>query len=570
MNRWKKSAKIAIFGSTLLITLYIVITITYASAFSFYFNDDFSNANGIGLFNAPIKDCVVNSVNYTKNIYSVWQGTYFSTFIQALLSPLNNGGLNRLRIIMVINSCLFFLSLLTFTNTVINNFVVRLDICEKSIISMIICIMLMGFNFYGEIFFWYTGAMQYSVALSLFFLGFSLIVYSNKKGNKTIVPYIIGIVLGFCSMGGNLAVAGIGCYVLFVYSIYMYTKEKRIDIKSTAALIIMVVGALINVLAPGNYKRHDQIDSTGIHIFESLKNSVYMIDSRMQYLVRNTCFVALLIAIVLFGFLVSKKNSMCKKVLPYSVLGLATPLFGAFPIALGYSSSNLPERCAFMIDVSIIISFLIFFISIGGYLITIIINKESQDLFKVFICVIISTVFLLDGTGLDKVTILKMNDQLVSGAYRNHYEDYVAFFDSLSGHEGEDITISRASFPEDLDYYHNLSLNSNSTHWVNNAIAKYIGLNSISISELPGLVKCETVYIGDIQLNGDGYLDIREYKPYNTNFLYCGVADWSSITPACGLSFTSNGYYILGESNAIIKGLSVRYCYLNDTYLNEH
>lgn len=62
---------------------------------------------------------------------------------------------------------------------------------------------------------------------------------------------------------------------------------------------------------------------------------------------------------VLFGYLVFVKRDFTGNLkirLVFSFLGIFTPVVTAFPLALGYSGINVPNRCEFVLDMSIIIT----------------------------------------------------------------------------------------------------------------------------------------------------------------------------------------------------------------------
>lgn len=73
----------------ILLLAYVLI---HASRWSFYCADDFSHANGVGVFGGNILELLRASFAYMIDTYKTWQGTYFSMFLQAFLSPLNGLG----------------------------------------------------------------------------------------------------------------------------------------------------------------------------------------------------------------------------------------------------------------------------------------------------------------------------------------------------------------------------------------------------------------------------------------------------------------------------------------------
>ena len=72
-------------GLSIVMIIYMIITVVSASSFTVLVADDFSHGNGVG--HVSLSKYFKASVDYAIKEYKEWQGTYFSMFIQALLSP---------------------------------------------------------------------------------------------------------------------------------------------------------------------------------------------------------------------------------------------------------------------------------------------------------------------------------------------------------------------------------------------------------------------------------------------------------------------------------------------------
>ena len=70
-------------GLSIVMIIYMIITVVSASSFTVLVADDFSHGNGVGVFHVSLSKYFNASVDYA---IKEWQGTYFSMFIQALLS----------------------------------------------------------------------------------------------------------------------------------------------------------------------------------------------------------------------------------------------------------------------------------------------------------------------------------------------------------------------------------------------------------------------------------------------------------------------------------------------------
>ena len=62
--------------------------------------DDFTHGVRVGVFHVSLPAYFGASLLYVKDLYMDWQGTFFSMFLQAFLSPINNFGLAQLRAVI--------------------------------------------------------------------------------------------------------------------------------------------------------------------------------------------------------------------------------------------------------------------------------------------------------------------------------------------------------------------------------------------------------------------------------------------------------------------------------------
>ena len=67
--------------------------------------------------------------------------------------------------------------------------------------------------------------------------------------------------------------------------------------------------------------------------------------------------------------------------------------------------------------------------------------------------------------------------------------------------------------------------------------------------------------IGDVQLNGYGYLDIRDHMPTNKTVVLVGIKTFGASASAWGFNITVDGSYIIGAGGDSISNLTIRYYY---------
>ena len=153
---------------------------TYAASFSVLVADDYSHGNGVGVFHVSFWEYLKASFIYSRRQFLEWQGSYFSMFIQALLSPINNYGFRQLRCVMSANALLFFTSVFLLSWKTLNLYNVK-NVSVKLVIIAIVIFCFCGFQSYPQIFFWYSGATSYSLPLSILFIALTMIGDLTKR-----------------------------------------------------------------------------------------------------------------------------------------------------------------------------------------------------------------------------------------------------------------------------------------------------------------------------------------------------------------------------------------------------
>ena len=459
--------------------LYMLFIIAWASAYTVFVTDDFSHAMGVGAFHTDIIQYIKSSISYTITTYLGWQGTYFSMLFQAIMSPLNNLGLLQLRCIMIINAVAFFVSLIYLLVIVMNT--VKLDnILYKMFIVMVVIFAITGYQVYTEVFFWFSGAASYSVPLTLLILAIANYLKYNNTHKR--VNLVMAVLFGFMAMGGSLTIAGLGCALALMICIDNYKKEN-VRCKDYLILLIWVLGAAINALAPGNYMRHGLFDNTGVHPITAFRDAVYMANERWQFFFDKTDFVMILLLIILCTIFLG--NSVQIEIGRYfylSIAGVFLPIIVAFPLSLGYGGQQIPERCAFVIDVVIILSMINMAGVIGGTF-NKKFNNESLRSIKLVLAICIFICYALDGYSIANVKIFEMKDELITGTYAEYYTACVDLYDYLDESiEGTDVIIPADNYPDKIDNFFNFILSEDPEYWTNGSVAKYYKLNSIAVS----------------------------------------------------------------------------------------
>lgn len=292
----KKKIELSVALIAFIIVMVIILTFTIAAGFSFpNAHDDFGLANAIEALKVQTKNPMLYSIKYMVTMYNTWQGTFSSSIILALLSPLNGGGVIQLRIILIMNSLLFWWSLYV----LMYNFWKCLDkdVTWKSVIILyaIVVSMITGFKVYRDNFYWFVGAMPYTVPMSLMLLGVSCLMLVIRKQKKKYI--YLGAIFAFIASGGVLQVAGLNCWILLIICAFFNKGEKKCWIVFLGGFL----GALINSVAPGNFLRHNVIDTSGLHVLDSISMSFTVAASEIQWLFFETLAILFLIMCAILG-----------------------------------------------------------------------------------------------------------------------------------------------------------------------------------------------------------------------------------------------------------------------------
>ncbi|WP_330599090.1 DUF6056 family protein [Pseudobutyrivibrio sp.] len=295
-------------------------------------------------------------------------------------------------------------------------------------------------------------------------------------------------IAGYFFGGGSLTVSGIGAYFAVLVCIYMFMIKRKVNISNLIVTVLWISGAAFNAVAPGNFIRHADTDQTGVHPLEAFGDAFDMANIRWQFFFQNTNFVFLMLIVTLIGFYIAIKTDFNNKDefrarCIVTILGLFTPVVTSFPLALGYSSDMIPNRCEFVIDFSIIIS-AVTISFMAGVLIAKYISSEQRNIIVIFMIMLMAMAFMLDGYGYQNIKINEIAEQLSDGEYKNHYFECKGFVLGLENYDkNADIRISRNMFPAEIDNTQNFYLSTDPEHWLNRSLAEYYGFNSIAISE---------------------------------------------------------------------------------------
>ena len=479
-TKYKSYRNVLIIILNCLVILFMVYVITASAGYTVFVGDDFTHAFRVGVFNVSFFQYFMASLRYMKELYLDWQGTYFAMFIQALLSPLNNYGLAQLRIVMIFNALLFFLALFGAIWMMLE-FAVK-DSKKLHIHMTIFAIILFSILdacVFTEIFFWYSGAVAYGIPFSFMFLAVMLFLLSNKmcySSAKRTTLAACSAVLLFLASGGSLTVTGTGCYAVLLLTVGFYLVTKKLSARNIIVTAAGIAGAMINVVAPGNYARHAYGHEDSWQLLQTVKWTIKNVFGETERLTKDTLFGVMLIAMLMVGIYLAER--LRKHFTAYgivSVLAVGAGFVTVFPVALGYGGSYFPNRCYFILDVTLILSLFNFAVFIGCLLDRWAKLRADRRVWAVLWIILFSS-FILSPEALSESAIMAVAESKHNGSYKNYYEACTDLYHYLENCTEEDVVLE---IPEYIDNFECFYLDEDENGWVNVGVAQYYNKNSV-------------------------------------------------------------------------------------------
>lgn len=456
-----------------LILLTIICPVLVGCLYAVPSADDFPNALGWQNYEGRhIKYMFSNLVN----VYKTWQGTYFGVFINAF--PVYYYlGLNGLRVWLFGVALFFFAAVFLFGIS----FCRTLRIEDGALFYITLFLFyVVSTNGLDEIFYWYTGVCVYTlpICFSLFCISFYMLYETSLKR----LFLILGIAFAFLAAGGSLDIAALLCSILLFGILYNYLILRKIN-KSFLIGLTALVGAIINVVAPGNYVRHTYIDEK-IRPLLSIGNTLLRVNSVMVSEFRS----GLLLAIIVVSFIIAFEK-IEKGVLVFKYPGLVTLycyiaiLITDFPVTLGYSSSGLPSRCSFVEHIAIAVYAILASVYWAGWVKNKEIFRFTREIYLIIamICIIPLSVYF-DVYSLRELTPYKMIWHLSKGDYRAAAEREESIIKQINESPESDVIVY-VSRPSDEQWVNIklIGLTEDNANWINVGVANYYGKSSITM-----------------------------------------------------------------------------------------
>lgn len=489
--RGKKTAEILFSITCVTLIAATIAVFAVGAGYTVLSGDDFTHGVRVGAFHVSLPKYFAASLLYVKDLYMDWQGTWFSMFLQAFLSPINNFGLSQLRAVMVGNALLFLVSLaallwigLSFFRPEEASGVGRIS-GGKSLMPLRFAILTLFFltavnaDVYAEIYFWFSGAVAYSMPFSLLLIGLALFLLINREGSSLSRKRVcagIAAVLLFLSSGGSLAVAGVGCYVTLMLTAVFFLSSRKVSGYNLTVFAAGFAGALINAAAPGNFSRHDETAGAGLHFGQAVVYTVRMFVEETGRLFRETMFgLAFLLMIAAGLYLSGRCRIALREYGAATALALLAGLVADFPVALGYGGFYIPNRCYFIIDTTMVLSLLnlALFLGVCAHRLCGLPSDGRTIAVLLYICL---AVLIVTPLSMEELPLYRVARYVHNGSYREYYKKCVELYDYLETCPEADVVLEMPDYIDDFECFY---FDEDENGWVNQGIAAYYGKRSV-------------------------------------------------------------------------------------------
>lgn len=186
---------------------------------------------------------------------------------------------------------------------------------------------------FRQVYVWLAGNITYLFPMLLVFYLLYLnrnLTFNPNKIERILLPVISFLFTLFVE---NVSVVIVGCYLFFIA--FYYIKTKKIDYCLLVSSILALVGTLIMVLSPGNFKRLDTYpEFSSLSFFGKI---IYNIPNFVNYTFIRNSLLVFLTSVVLILIINEKINNKPIKYLTWlyvSIIPLLTAFYNYF-ITLG-------------------------------------------------------------------------------------------------------------------------------------------------------------------------------------------------------------------------------------------
>lgn len=465
-----------------LIPLVVIAFYNFPSADDYSFTIDIYkalNSDGLLGFIKAIFDNV-------KHFYFNWQGTFTAITIMSMQPSLFGVEWYFLTTFILLG---FFIWGTFYLCKVICNDYLKLDKYYYKIIAiLILTVCIQGLPSLVQGFYWWNGAIYYTLffSFSLFQIGHILkyLKYGKRKN------YILALILTFMVAGSNYVTVSNQVIMMSILLIYLFVKKHPKRYQMLGLLGVLYITAGFNMLAPGNSVRQSQ--NTNMGLFSAIFTSIEAFTGNVVGWCNFYNLAYILAVVLLLSKSYEKVNISFKH--PFAITILICGILSALYIAPLYAMSNTGAgRLLNIIYYSYIWGFIILIYYWVGYFRSVLFtDKKLKKVENDF-----STILFNKGNVFLGMFVL-VNVMWIFG-YHDNVSSYVAFRSIKNGEAAQYKTEMNERYDlyldKDVDVVKvkpltvrpkaifSSDITVNPDYWVNDAVRQYFGKKKVYVEE---------------------------------------------------------------------------------------
>lgn len=380
------------------VVLLLAVPLLFGAGYTYPAADDFVFENGSTEWAdmlGPIRGRFLAAWNYYMN----WEGRYVSNLFTFVLVPFTRFGLTGFRIIMVMLSLSFVLSLFFMAHGIISFWQPSGETYNRRgkrnktlflyAVLLFAALGLPGTWIAREVFFWYTGAAGYLVGISSLFLSIGWFFLANCR-EKNRKYYICSVLFGFIASGTCPQVASFVCswhlIALLVVILSAEFVRKQLHFWNICPFLVSFFGAVINAASPGSLRRSRITMEEGIDygLIDAVKDTFFCQKDELGQILHDPFFIALVIILFLVCSCLEVKEAKKERTVTWiGVLlmicsALASQFLCIFPVVLGYHGKGLyNDRTKYIAEFEIRFSLIFAIIYLARYIFQMLSAKEK-------------------------------------------------------------------------------------------------------------------------------------------------------------------------------------------------
>ena len=325
----------------------------------------------------------------------------------------------------------------------------------------------------------------YMLPLVFMQAGVALLLWQTDR--VSVPRTALSAICAFLTSGASLNVAVLNCGLFLLAGRNGLSRDKRRWVM-LVPFVAALLGALLNLASPGNYIRHDALNSD-YAVPEFLLVSARLVAVRLAFFVRKTpVLVVMLVLFVLFyrhaGEGQDEERMKAWHPLLSGILIFAGITAIDFPVCLGYQSYGLSDRTRFVQDLGIFWCMLFWLYDLAFWakrrFRPIQFTRRKQTVAAGLSLLWIVILFVLRGYA-GQMTTLYMWRTILDGSAKAYADYQMDLLTEIESSTDADVVLERKPPVTENALILDTGMTDDPEWWINHAIAQYYGKESVRL-----------------------------------------------------------------------------------------